>query len=220
MNKIVIICILLVSRVMLSQLPIKMDRDNQILEYNGYKVSYNETHEQSNWVLYKIKRGDFICDEGSERKNRFRDDKDIETGSSHSDDYIRSGYDRGHLKPAGVEPCDQDRIDETFNMVNISPQHPSFNRGIWRKLENYERVLCGESDSLIVYSGPILSNDLKKIGDVSVPEYFFKIIYIYKGDRKGVSVYYIPNKKSNKDITDFIVPLSFINRMTGFVFPE
>ena len=79
MNKIVIICILLVSRVMLSQLPIKMDRDNQILEYNGYKVSYNETHEQSNWVLYKIKRGDFICDEGSERKNRFRDDKDIET---------------------------------------------------------------------------------------------------------------------------------------------
>ena len=107
---------------MLSQLPIKMDRDNQILEYNGYKVSYNETHEQSNWVLYKIKRGDFICDEGSERKNRFRDDKDIETGSSHSDDYIRSGYDRGHLKPAGVEPCDQDRIDETFNMVNIWEQ--------------------------------------------------------------------------------------------------
>jgi endonuclease G len=201
-------------------LPVKMDRTNQIKEYNGFTVSYNELHEQSNWVLYTLKKENLFCTDLASRKNNFKDDFTLETASAYDEDYIRSGYDRGHLKAAADEPCNQEKMDETFKMVNICPQNPSFNRGIWRKLENYVRNITLEHDSIVVITGPILSPDLKKIKDVSVPEHFFKILYLYKDGVKTIVPYFIDNKKSSYDLEEFIVPLSFINKMSGFEFPD
>jgi len=202
------------------QLPVKLDRTNQIKEYNGFTVSYNELHEQSNWVLYTLNKESLFCDDLATRKNNFKDDFTIETASAYDEDYTRSGYDRGHLKPAADEPCNQEKMNETFNMVNICPQNPSFNRGIWRKLENHVRNIALEYDSVQVITGPILSEDLTKIKDVSVPQFFFKILYLYKNNDKTIVPYLLENKKSSEELEEFIVPLSFINKMSGFRFPD
>ena len=105
-------------------------------------------------------------------------------------------------------------------MVNISPQNPSFNRGIWKKLENHVRNIALEYDSVQVITGPILSEDLSKIKDVSVPQFFFKILYLYKDNDKKIIPYLLENKKSSQELEEFVVPLSFINKMSGFQFPD
>jgi len=201
-------------------LPVKIDRNNQIIQYNGFTVSYNELHEQSNWVSYTLKKENLDCDILAYRKNSFKPDLTIETTYAHSEDYFKSGYDRGHLKPAADERCNQQKMDETFNMVNITPQSPAFNRGVWLKLENHVRKLTFESDSVRIITGPILSAGLKKIKDVSIPEHFFKIIYLYNNNNKKILAYFMDNKKSYADLDEFIVPLSFINKMSGFIFPN
>lgn len=200
-------------------LPRKVDTNDQILHYNGYIVSYNESHEQANWVFYTLNKDSFNCDIRSVRKNNFSTDYDFLTTSSYLVDYKNSGYDRGHLKPAMSEPCNQGKLNETFNMVNISPQAPSFNRGIWKKLENHVKRLVNTCDSIHVYTGGILSYDLKKIGDVSIPEQFFKIIYVFESGLLHRISYIIPNKKSDEDIDNYEVPFEFLEKMVGVDFP-
>lgn len=50
-------------------------------------------------------------------------------------DYDKSGYDRGHLYPV-FHTNSQSCADSTFTLTNAAPQHPSFNRGEWKKMEN------------------------------------------------------------------------------------
>ena len=128
--------------------PTKPNKDDQLVERNGYVLSYNETCEQPNWVMYTLTSEDLIKGDAT-RKNYFKSDRSFETLSASSSDYTRSGYDRGHLKPAADESNNQAQMDETFYMSNISPQLPGFNRGIWKKLENYVRVELIGNDSIM-----------------------------------------------------------------------
>ena len=96
------ILLLTVNSIIAQGLPQKIYEDNQIIEHDGYILSYNETCEQANWVRYVLKPSD-IAGDSAERKNYFKNDKLIETGSAKSSDYSRTGYDRGHLKPAADE---------------------------------------------------------------------------------------------------------------------
>jgi len=61
----------------------------------------------------------------------------------------------------------------------MSPQDPSFNRGVWKRIESYERKMAMEKDSVWVICGGILTEDLKTIGPnkVCIPEMYYKIIY-------------------------------------------
>jgi endonuclease G len=71
-------------------------------------------------------------------------------------DYTNSGFDRGHLAPAGDMKWSETAMDESFLMSNISPQKPAFNRGIWKKLEEKIRSWAIENDSIIVVTGLFL----------------------------------------------------------------
>lgn len=193
------------------QLPQKITDDNQIIKHNGYIISYNETHEQPNWVYYVLKPSDFTG-ESVNRRNVFKADGLVETGSASLDDYKGSGYDRGHLKPAGDEPTDREQMDETFYMSNMSPQEPSFNRGIWKTLENHVRKEVLTSDSVVVIVGGVLTGELKTIGEnkVSVPRYFYKHITIYRGDTIERLMFVLPNKKSDMPLYTYRVDLDIL----------
>lgn len=200
--------------------PQKIDEENQIRDYNGYTVSYNETHEQSNWVYYVLKSSDL---EGETVKvsSRFIEDDSISTGTAEYRDYTNSGYDRGHLKPAGDEVSDSTQKRETYYMSNVSPQQPSFNRGVWLRLENQVRRFAMESDSVVVITGPVLSDSLSKIGrdnKVSVPEYFFKVIYIYSDNTMTTFCYLLRNEKSDADLDTFIVSIEVVENITRLEF--
>ena len=54
----------------------------------------------------------------------------------NTQDYINSGYDRGHMTPA-ADLCYKKEI--TFDMINIAPQNPQFNQKIYRSFEDWIR---------------------------------------------------------------------------------
>jgi len=213
------ILILITSIGFSQQLPQKITDDNQIIRHDGYILSYNETHEQANWVYYVIKPSDLNGDK-VKRKNNFKADTLVKTGSATLKDYKGSGYDRGHLKPAGDEPTDRTQMDETFMLSNVSPQEPSFNRGICKKLENYVRSEALKSDSVVVITGGILVDALKTIGDskVSVPKHFYKFITIYKDDTIERLIFIIPNKKSDIPLYTYKITLATLENFAKIDF--
>ena len=106
----------------------------QIIYHTGYTLSYNEKHEQANWVAYELTAQELA---GTvKRKDSFKSDPMVKSESASLADYRKSGYDRGHLIPAADMKWSTTAMSESFYMSNMSPQSPSFNRGIWKKLES------------------------------------------------------------------------------------
>ena len=104
-------------------------------------------------------------------------------------------------------------MNETFYMSNISPQHPSFNRGIWKRCEEFVRRSL--VDTLYVVTGAVFGDDKGIIGinKVTVPGYFYKVIY---DKRKSKMVaFIIPNEKTNKPLSSFIVTVDYVESLIG-----
>ena len=69
----------------------------------------------------------------AKRTNAFKKDPHIVGSSASAVDYRKSGYDRGHLAPAGDMKWDVQAMKESFYYSNISPQLPQLNRGVCGK---------------------------------------------------------------------------------------
>lgn len=110
------------------------DSSQNVISHYGFKLLYNESHEQADWVAYELTEDE--TDGPVDRTDNFRADPNITTGSAGLSDYKYSGYDRGHLLPAGDAKWSERAMTATFVLSNMSPQEPSFNRGDWRKLES------------------------------------------------------------------------------------
>ena len=100
--------------------------DEVIIERPYYTLRYSEEHEQALWVAYAL-FADSLRQKTYERKDDFREDPRIKTGSASLNDYNGSGYDRGHLAPAADFSYDEFALSQSFYMSNMSPQDGSFN---------------------------------------------------------------------------------------------
>lgn len=152
----IIIIFLLISKIIIAQeyLPISI---NPVIRHEYYTIGYSEKHEQANWVYYSLMPSML---EGKEaRTNDFRSDPSILTGSSQLEDYIGSGYDRGHLAPAGDMKLNHTSMSESFYLSNMSPQEATFNRGIWKSLETRVRR-WGWGGKIYIVSGGIMEENL------------------------------------------------------------
>lgn len=207
----------------IQNLEIPQGATGQVIQYEGFTVSYNEKHEQANWVAYHLTKEE-VENEKVERKNNFRGDKQVETGSAIPADYKKSGYDRGHLAPAADMKWSKKAMSESFYMTNMSPQEKEFNRGIWRSLEEQCREWAIENKSIYVVTGGILKGRLKKIGKnkVSVPKYYYKVILDYEEPEIKAIAFLMKNKDADDaELREFVVPIDRIEEETGFdFFPE
>jgi len=98
---------------------------------------------------------------------------------SQSSDYTNSGYDRGHMTPAG-DPSTLASEGETFSMANVVPQVHVLNAGEWEKIENYVRNLATQLGEVYVVTGPAFdTSSIPTIGKdgVAVPAYTWKAVY-------------------------------------------
>lgn len=195
--------------------------DNEIVNHEYYTLSYNEKHEQPNWVQYLVTRE--MINGPAQRESAFVEDTCVSTLSARSADYKKSGFDRGHLCPAADMRLNNKCMSETFYMSNISPQLHQFNAGVWLDLENYVRSLVDRYDSLYVVTGPVLTDDLPRIhgkyNNVSVPEYFYKIIYSEKHNwMLGYLVPHKTNYKTKKELFMYKVPVDSIESLTQIDF--
>ena len=104
-------------------------------------------------------------------------------------------------------------MNETFYMSNISPQHPSFNRGIWKRCEEFVRRCL--VDTLYVVTGAVFEDNKGMIGrnKVTVPRYFYKVIYDKRNSK--MTAFVIPNEKTTKPLNSFRVSVDYVESLIG-----
>lgn len=191
----------------------------QVVVHTYYTLSYSEKHEQPEWVAYILTKSSI--EGNTKRKDAFRSDPEVTTGSAAVSDYKKSGYDRGHLCPAADMKLCKESMSETFFMSNMSPQTPSFNRAIWKNLEEKFRVWTLDRDTLYVVTGPVLDTTLTKtIGknEVYVPELYYKIALDLNQESSSMIAFLMPNKKCEEPIEHFAVPVDSVEKITGIDF--
>jgi endonuclease G len=153
-----------------------------------YELSYNPDHKVANWVSYSLETSQLK--DCVKRNDAFKPDPLILTGSPQLADYKGSGFDRGHMLPAGDMKFDAEAMRDTFYLSNIAPQPPSFNRGFWAHLEALVRAWAQKYEKIWIVTGPILHPGLPQIGKknlISVPEEFYKVIIRKEGSSyKGI----------------------------------
>tara|TARA_B100000767_G_scaffold266165_1_gene283170 strand:+ start:1589 stop:2911 length:1323 start_codon:yes stop_codon:yes gene_type:complete len=193
----------------------KPTNNGELVQHTHYSLSYSEQHEQAEWVFYTIKKERIL---GLVNKsNNFRRDKLITTKSASLDDYSSTGYDKGHLAPAEDFSFSTSAMSESFYMSNISPQHPSFNRGIWGSLESLIRK-WGANSTLYVVTGPVFGSCNSTIGlnNVCIPESYYKVIY--DPSAKKMIAFILPNEKGTKSLKEYVCTVDYLQRVTNIDF--
>lgn len=193
----------------------------QIVHHEGYALSYSEPHEQAEWVAYELKK-EHLSNTNFDRPY-FEIDKSVKTGAANWKNYKNSGYDRGHLCPAGDRRYSKKAHDETFLTSNISPQEHEFNSGVWNTLEQKVRYWASRYDGVFVVTGGVLKGDMKTIGqeEVSVPNQFYKVVMDYNAGNPKMLAFLMPHEDSNKPLYEFVVSVDSIEQETGIdFFPE
>ena len=205
------------SRILKLELP-KTNSKDKIITHTGYSFLYNEIHEQADWVAYELTKEE--TNKIYERTNKFILDPKVTTFTASDSDYKGSGYDRGHLAPASDMGWSSIAMKESFYYSNMSPQKPSFNRGIWKKLEELVRTWAVENNNLYIVTGPVLKKELESIGvnKVSVPKYYYKVILDFREPSiKGIG-FILPNRGSKEPLNDYAVTIDSVEKFTGIDF--
>jgi len=193
----------------------------QIIHHNYYSLSYHENFEQAEWVAYELNENHLA--NTNFKRPYFEKDSKVRTKSAHYRNYKDSGYNKGHLCPAGDRKFSKEAFDETFLMSNVSPQIYEFNSGIWNRLEQKTRFWASKYDKLFIVTGGILEPNLKTIGSekVAVPNYFYKIILDFQEPEIKAIAFLMPHNESEKALYKFVTSIDEIEKLTGIdFFPE
>lgn len=190
----------------------------ELVTHSAITLSYNEEHEQAHWVSYKLTSA--MLKGNEKRTDKFKEDPKVSTKSASPTDYRLSGYDRGHLAPAGDFTYDVTAMAESFYMSNMSPQTPSFNRGIWKKLEDQVRYWAKDNEEIYIITGPVITKKEITLGTnkVTVPEYFYKVILdIHPPEYKAIA-FLMKNEKSSRPLLDYAITVDSLERFTELDF--
>lgn len=185
----------------------------------AYLVGYDAAAKLPKFVTYElIPQNALGC---VARTNAFTADQSIQNGP-RPDDYIGTGYDKGHMSPDGDLSWDQQVEYESFLMTNMSPQAGSLNRGIWKLLETSVRGwVVQRNQSYTIYVGGIYGAGNKTIGTgVVVPHAFYKIVINNQTNEVAgwLFPHVAPYPNLGNDMTKFRVPVAQIQQQAGVQF--
>jgi endonuclease G len=192
------------------------------LERMGYTVSFNPKTNIPNWVAWELNTEKLI--ERESRNDKFVPDPDIdERQAITTDEYTHSGWDRGHMCPAGDNRWHWRAMDESFYMTNICPQNHNLNRGDWKELEEACRRWAAV-ESVYIVCGPILYKSPKyghigKKHQIRVPDAFFKVVLtgIESGRPRAIGFIY-KNESGNYKRDKYVNTIDEVERITSLDF--
>ncbi len=188
------------------------------LSYKGFDISFNPVMHQPNYGIWELTEEK--ADGTLPRVSKFRQDPDV-LGCPTTDDYRKSGFDRGHMVPAGDMKWDSVAMNDSHYLTNISPQTHSLNGGRWSSLENKCREWVRHDSLLIIACGPILTDRMPRtIGEsqIPVPERFFKIIFAPFAMPPRAIGFIMENGSPEEGLEAMAVTVDQIEEITGFDF--
>lgn len=162
----------------------------------SYAVVYSGLSKTPLIVVERLSRAQLADALDEQRTNEFYADPRVPRAErAELSDYAGTGYDRGHIAPAGDMP-DQTAMAQSFALSNIVPQDPVNNRkgGAWFKVESDTRKFARRAEGYVyVFSGPLFDGKAKTVGKnaVWVPTRLFKMVYDEASGRSWAHL--IPN---------------------------
>ena len=184
-------------------------QDTVRVKHGNYESVFSVSKRYPVLVEWTVTRSKLECKNPAKRTDKFLPDPQIKKESNIDEDYVKSGFDRGHISPAADARCSEKHMAESFYFTNMAPQYPGLNRGQWKNLEEWTRVLAVENDSVIVKAGCV--GEAQKMNRVAVPTHCWKVIYV-KGQAEA---YVFPNvPERSKSFEMHKVPLDSVKRLT------
>ncbi|XP_045019847.1 nuclease EXOG, mitochondrial [Bubalus bubalis] len=204
--------------------------------YTNHALSYDQSKRVPRWVLEHISKSKIMG--AADRKHcKFKPDPNIPPAfSAFNEDYIGSGWSRGHMAPAGDNKFSTKAMAETFYLSNIVPQNFDNNAGYWNRIEMYCRELTERFEDVWIVSGPLTlpqtGSDGKKtvsyqvIGEdnVAVPSHLYKVILARRSagsaEPLALGAFVVPNKAIGfqPQLSEFQVSLQDLEKLSGLVF--
>ena len=199
------------------EVPAYSDHDI-ILKRLAYIISYDKTNKIPKWVAWHLTSDHTSGDQ--RRLSNFIVDDEVPFPRAELVDYKGSGYDRGHMCPAGDNKWGFEPMKESFYLTNICPQDNNLNCGDWNELEIACRDWANKYGDIYIVAGPILyKGKHKTIGPnkVTVPEAFFKVVLCMNGTPKAIGFIY-KNQPCNNPQSSYVNSIDQVERITGFDF--
>ncbi|MBQ7773060.1 MAG: DNA/RNA non-specific endonuclease [Bacteroidales bacterium] len=206
------------------------DAPSQILEYTGHTLSYNSKTRLPNWVAYELTRREAQGD--NPRKDKFARDPKANGPQGDKEDYRNSGWDRGHMAPAGDMKWSTRAMDESYYFTNICPQNHELNTGDWKELEEKCRNWAEKLGSIHIVCGPIITDNTHGTlgaNKIVIPDKFFKVLLTQKdGKWQGAGfIFHNPPKRNsrlstkppvNRPLEEYLVTIDEVEAITGLDF--
>ena len=119
-----------------------------------YDVIYDYGRMSPAVILYELDEKDFRGSISSKPKY-FKQDRLLPPPRVKNEDFRFSGYERGHLCPAGDRDARKDWFKDTFYTSNIVPMTGVCNSGAWKEVELSCRKSAVNGHPLRIVCGPI-----------------------------------------------------------------
>jgi endonuclease G len=149
------------------------------LKHTNYTTHFSKSKHYPVMVEWWETKAKVACEKPLARVDKFKPDPLLPNETNIGDDYVNSGYDRGHLMPAKSNQCQTPEIqNECFYYSNMAAQTHRLNAGDWKSLETLTREWATDKDSVHIWAGNV--GELKRIGKVAVPKQCWKAIHVKK----------------------------------------
>ncbi|KAB0390542.1 hypothetical protein E2I00_017561, partial [Balaenoptera physalus] len=131
--------------------------------YTNHALSYDQSKRVPRWVLEHISKSKITGD--ADRKHcKFKPDPNIPpTFSAFNEDYVGSGWSRGHMAPAGDNKFSSKAMAETFYLSNIVPQNFDNNAGYWNRTSDIKNICSVDTCKLLDFREFTLYLSTRKI---------------------------------------------------------
>ena len=195
-------------------------KQGQVIQRTGYTLAYDKKTKTPQWVAWELTKEE--TKGNHERTDKFLPDPNVEGAKVVTTDYTGSGYDRGHMAPAGDMKWSKKAMEESFYMSNICPQIHHLNTGDWNELEANTRKWARRYGSVYVTCGPIYNGSRRTqyIGKnrVKVPDAFFKVILIQSPKKTCALGFFFENEAGQRPLNEYLVSIDYLEQTTGIDF--
>jgi endonuclease G len=167
-------------------------RDSVRIKTDIYEVIYSEKLESPRWVKYTV-----LCPNGTASRSGMDFYTNDSVKTSSNEDYVKNEWDKGHMAPAADFNCDKEMLRKTFSYLNCALQNQYLNRGVWRMLEEQERVWAQKETTTVTINLVFSKTSYTLPTGATVPDGFFKIIHL---EKSGKTIkFYFPNVTPTKE---------------------
>jgi len=162
--------------------------------FDGFAVLHSGQSKTPVYVVERLDRASVEAAKGVKRVDRFYPEARLPAADrAQLADYAGSGYDRGHMAPAGDMATESAKA-QSFSLANMVPQAPELNQRDWNQIEQATRKYAARAGGdVFVFTGPSFTQRPSTIGpgQVWVPGHTWKVVYS-RGERR-VWAYWMEN---------------------------